>query len=35
VWNSSDAGVAISQVVIDIASAASTLATFGGLPNLT
>jgi hypothetical protein len=34
-WNSSDAGVKISQVVIDITSAASTLATFGGLAGLT
>jgi hypothetical protein len=33
-WNSSDAGVTISQVVIDIASATSPSATFGGLANL-
>jgi PEP-CTERM motif len=33
--NSSDAGVKISQVVIDITSAASSLATFGGLAGLT
>jgi hypothetical protein len=34
-WNSSDAGVTISQVVIDITSAASSLATFGGRAGLT
>jgi hypothetical protein len=34
-WNSSDAGITINQVVIDIASAASSLATVGGLAGLT